>query len=142
MAQVTVRRGDDERFLLTFKKVDGTIRDLTGCTVFFTVKPSYPATPSEDLTDASAFLSYYWVHDGSTVTDSYGFSLPDGATAGDGQLVINFPRSLTTTWAKINQYYEIQVTLPDADGEDGEVDDTWDSGDFQTVLDLHRRRTP
>lgn len=142
MAQLTVRRGDDVHYLATFKDINGNVQDLSGATVFFTVKPSAPSSPSADLDDASAFLKYHWQHDGTSVTSSEGMRLPTGATVGDGQLEVIFPRSLTTTWSATNQPYEVQITLPYTDGEDGEVDDTWDSGDFTVSLDLNRRRTP
>jgi hypothetical protein len=141
MAELTVRRGDDVHYLATFRDINGNVQDLSGATIFFTVKDSEPANPTDDLTDATAFLAYHWAHDGSTVTSSEGMRIPAGKTVGDGQLEVIFPRSLTTTWAKINKKYEVQITLPYADGEGGAVDDTWDAGSLTTTLDLNRRRT-
>jgi hypothetical protein len=142
MAQLTARRGDDEHYLMTVKKRDGSVRDLTDCTVFFTVKETLPAAPDADLDDATAFLKYHWKHDGTSVISSEGMRIPEGATEGDGQLEVLFPRSLTTTWPAMNIKYEVQITVPEPTAEGGYADDTPDSGDFVVALDRNRRRTP
>jgi hypothetical protein len=142
MAQLTVRRGDDVHYLATFRDINGDIQDLSRCTVFFTVKETVPATPTADLDDSSAFLKYHWQHDGTSVISSEGMRIPDGATEGDGQLEVLFPRSLTNGFAAMNTKYEVQITVPEPTAEDGYADDTWDAGDFTVTLDRNRRRTP
>lgn len=48
---ITVFRGDDVDMTFNFKELNGTAIDLTGCTLFFTIKST------EDDTDAQAKYS-------------------------------------------------------------------------------------
>src|SRR3990167_2026653 len=48
--RISLTRGDSDNYGVTFKKGDGTLYDMSGWTVYFTLKTSV------DLTDASASL--------------------------------------------------------------------------------------
>lgn len=53
MADLTIIRGDDTTIELTYQDADGNAIDLTGATVYFTVKSAF----DDDDTDADAIIS-------------------------------------------------------------------------------------
>jgi len=53
MADLELKRGDDRTIQLTYKDSDGNAIDITGYTVFFTVKSAI----DNDTTDANAIIS-------------------------------------------------------------------------------------
>lgn len=86
-------RGDTTSFPVEVRQTDGSLLDLAGTTLWFTVKPEVDA----DATDAAAVVKCYAVIDGTgAITSSAGISLggkrpSDGVaavTAADGTVTV------------------------------------------------------
>jgi len=112
MSKITVIRGDDVTLNATFKDENGTAINITGYTVFFTVKSDLTAT-----TDTGALIS-------KTVT---GHSSPT-----TGQTTVSLT-STDTNLAEGNYYYDFQTK----DGSN-KISST-DRGTFVVKTDVTRR---
>lgn len=94
MSNISMFRGDSKTFNFKFTDSDGSALDITGHTIFFTVKPNI----DDDSTDSSAVIK-------KDITSHY------NAEAGESQLTISSDDSNVD--AK-NYVYDIQ--LKDASG--------------------------
>lgn len=146
MASLSIRRGDTRVWTLAFRNFAGAPQSLSGLTIWWSVKPSAPALPGDDLTDATAIMKAWWQHSGGSVVSS-GVTGPDGASGGSfvsaspasGQMTLTLLPRLTTslptpaggaTWK-----YDIQIQFAADDLR------TWDEGSVGLVPDITRRVT-
>lgn len=96
MNKLQLRQGNDESLTITFTDENGAAIDLTGCTVFFTVKPG-PHLEDTDTTDAQAKIT-------KTIT-----SIPN-PTLG----IVNIPLTSVQTNIPVGSYYyDIRIKYSD-----------------------------
>jgi hypothetical protein len=128
MANLTFRHGDVAKYTITLVRSDASPLDLTGTTVWLTIKPTYGGSTD----DSDAILKFYWVDGGA----SYGLtvSIP---TSGVVNLKIlhadTVPLPIGVQWV-----YDIQVLVPEDDGDNLY---TWDEGTVQLIADVTQRIT-
>lgn len=89
-------RGDSRTLVLTFTNADGTAFDLTGCSVFFTVKPK---------TDPSITAEVAITDDSTALITSSVTSIPN-PTLGIADITLT---PTQTTIAPGDYYYDIQL---------------------------------
>lgn len=112
MSKITVIRGDDITLNATFKDENGTAINITGYTIFFTVKDNYTSTD-----DTSALIS-------KTVTSH--------SDPTNGKTLITLSKT-DTNLSEGNYYYDFQTK----DGS-GNISST-ERGTFVINLDVTRR---
>ena len=128
MADLIIRRGDRESFLLTIVRANGTPLNLSGLTVWMTVK----STKSAQSDDTDAAFKFYWEHNGTTLVGSNGLSTVDIAA---GKLRLTVLPGNTIGQADKRFLYDIQVRLATDDIK------TWDEGTLTINADLTQRTT-
>lgn len=102
MAHLTGVRGDTIVRTATITQPDGTAYDLTGCTVWFTVKEVTDRAANDD--EALALL--YWISGGA----SNGIAVSAPAT---GVVTVTIPASTTATLSPGRAYrYDLQIEDP------------------------------
>lgn len=128
---LTIRRGDTTTWTIPLDT------DITGYTLWFSVKTGRPSSPSADLDDSSALINAYWIDGGaSDVRNTAGATIGtievDDPT--EGTVVITLTPEYTTTLTGATGYsWEIQLENPD-----GAIT-TWTAGTLNVTLDLIRR---
>jgi len=116
MSDNVVIRGDTKRWYLSITDGAGAPLNLTGCTVWFTAKPSVDA----DVTDALAVIKHYIVVSGAgAVTASDGFVLgginynlvPPATVTGaaSGVLTQTLTAAQSTALALGSYVYDVQI---------------------------------
>jgi hypothetical protein len=86
-------QGDDVSLDFTFKDEDGSIIDITGYTIFFTIKNQ--GTYQDDSDDSEALASVSGVGSGDEATS--------------GQITITIPRATTELITEGEYVYDIQM---------------------------------
>jgi hypothetical protein len=125
MAGVSARRGDREVFDIALTHGDGTPLDLTGKTVWMTVKDKAGGA----VDDSDAIFKWYWVFGGSAVNLSV-----SSPSTGIITLTLAPSDSLGKEVGKSWQY-DIQVLVGVNDIK------TWDMGTFTFLPDITQRST-
>lgn len=130
---LTIRRGDTTTWTIPL----GT--DLTGQTLWFSVKTAKPSTPTADLDDSSALINAYWIDGGANgIRNSAGTSIGTiaVATPATGEVVITLTAAYTSALAGASGLlWEVQ--LKNAGG----AITTWTAGTLNITTDLIRRTT-
>lgn len=97
MAQLRPRRGDTFDYAATVTETDGSAHDLTGETLWFTMKVNRTDP------DSAAVATAYWIDGGA----SSGLSV---ATPSTGGFRLQFAASVTANWsAEATYVYDVQV---------------------------------
>lgn len=96
MAHLEVYRGDTFTQTIRLTGPGGAALDLTGATVWFTMKA--------DAADADTSATYkaYWIHAGA----SAGLTV---SVATSGILTLSVPAATTTNWTPAQYQYDVQV---------------------------------
>lgn len=122
MANLTLRSGDNESFVLSFVDANGSPQNLTGWTVWVSVK----AKKSDP--DNLAVWSFYWISGGA----SLGLQTISAAA---GTLRLPFTPSDTADKDGKEYVYDVQVKTSTG------IVKTWDEGKISIAEDLTQRVT-
>lgn len=122
MAALALRSGDDESFLLAFVDAAGAPQNLTGWTVWVTVKTNKSGP------DSSAIWKFYWISGGA----SLGLQTVN-ATLG----TLRLPFAPADTADKDGKTYAYDVQVKTA----GNKIKTWDEGSITIAEDLTQGTT-
>ncbi len=137
----TIIRGDAKRWYMTF--TDGVLGplDLSGCTIFWTLKQ----VVSNDLTDADALIKHYIViSSAGAVTSSLGFTLGGVSqltqltvsTAQAGTVTHKIPASASTGLAPGGALFDVQII-----DVNGDPTTFFVAEPFTIIADITRRIT-
>lgn len=141
MLSDTLIRGDAKKWYMTFTDRFLGPYDLSGCTVFWTLKPSI----SNDLTDADGLIKHYIVISSTgAVTSSSGMTLGGVSqltqltvsTATAGTITHKISQEVSTLLAPGTNLYDVQLIDVNGDPTTFLVAEP-----FTTVADVTRRIT-
>lgn len=129
MTDRTIYRGDSyvirrQLFHIALANVGLGAFDMTDCTILTTYKQE-KTDPNEDPNDSTAPLKGSITFDGSgNVTANSNLVLPDGKTAGDGELHMTADRGATLV-LPLETAMKSDVEVIDANGEHFTIESVW-----------------